>query len=651
MEFMGRADQQVKIRGYRIEPGEIEAALIAHPSVNEALVINREIGAGDGRLVCYLTLRPLDAVFLDQSIGPELEAEHLAQWQMVHDDEVFNEPSEQPEASFNISGWNSSYTGAPIPAEEMREWVEDAVEHILSLKPRRVLEIGCGTGLLLLRLAQHCAEYVGTDFSRSALDYLRRQLETGEGKLWPVALLERNADDFKGFETASFDLLILNSVVQYFPGVDYLLRVLEGAARVVAPGGSIFIGDVRSLPLLEAFYTSVELHRADEALTVEQLRQRVRKRVAQEEELVLDPTFFLALKEHLPQVSHVEISPKRGRSDNEMTRFRYQVTIHLKEDAPLCGEARGANQTGWLDWQREGLSLCNVRSMLEDSGPDMLALKGVPNARVATDVKALELSREMEGSETVKQLRERLKGLVEQAPDLEAIWALSEKLPYEVRASWARHEFEGRLDLLLMRRGEEHPGVMEAGAVFVPGRILRARALSDFANNPLQGRLARHLLPQLKSFLKEQLPDYMIPAKFMVLDELPLMPNGKVDRHALPSPDATRPEWHGAFVEPRNALEEAVAGLWSDLLGVLKVGIRDNFFDLGGHSLLATQLISRFRELFQVEIPLRVVFEQPTVAGLAAQIERARQSTTQGQAPALVPRSRQEHRMKRSVKG
>jgi acyl carrier protein len=305
-----------------------------------------------------------------------------------------------------------------------------------------------------------------------------------------------------------------------------------------------------------------------------------------------------------------------------------------------------------LDWQSEGLSLRDVRHLLETSGPEMLLLTGVPNARVAADVKALELSRELEGRETIRQLRESLEDLAEQAPDPEAFRAMSDELPYEVRVSWARHDVEGSLDLLFRRRGDkEHEGRTETDSVLLPDPVSRARTLSDLANKPLQGRLARHLLPQLKNFLRGLLPDYMIPASFVVLDELPLMPNGKVDRHALPSPDAARPELRDAFVAPRSALEETLANLWSDLLGVEKVGVLDNFFELGGHSLLATQLVSRLREIFQVEIALRVVFEQPTVTELAARIEQARRNATPEQTPAIVPRSRQERRMKRSVIG
>ena len=125
---------------------------------------------------------------------------------------------------------------------------------------------------------------------------------------------------------------------------------------------------------------------------------------------------------------------------------------------------------------------------------------------------------------------------------------------------------------------------------------------------------------ELRSFLQEQLPDYMVPSAFVFLDALPLTPNGKIDRSALPVPDQGRPELQETMVAPRTAVEEAVAGIWADVLGLKHVGIYDNFFDLGGHSLKATQAISRVRDALHIDLPLRALFEAPTVASLAVVI-------------------------------
>ena len=123
------------------------------------------------------------------------------------------------------------------------------------------------------------------------------------------------------------------------------------AARVVRPGGAIYVGDVRSLRLLKAFRASVELARAPASQSLEQLAQRVRRTTSEEEELVLDPAYFLALQEQLPQISQVQVTPQRGRAHNELTLFRYHVVINIGQ------ASRAKAPVEWRDWRREQLNL------------------------------------------------------------------------------------------------------------------------------------------------------------------------------------------------------------------------------------------------------------------------------------------------------
>lgn len=158
----------------------------------------------------------------------------------------------------------------------------------------------------------------------------------------------------------------------------------------------------------------------------------------------------------------------------------------------------------------------------------------------------------------------------------------------------------------------QHPGVQES-LVVVRNDALGDRRLAAYV---VTSESNQALISELRSHLRSELPEYMVPSSFVLLDRFPLTPNGKIDRRALPDPETQRQE-ATTFVPPRRLSEKIVADIWSGILGVEHVGIFDNFFDLGGHSLLATQVISRVRDLFQVEqLPLRRVFETPTVAGL-----------------------------------
>src|SRR6185369_16043301 len=147
---------------------------------------------------------------------------------------------------------------------------------------------------------------------------------------------------------------------------------------------------------------------------------------------------------------------------------------------------------------------------------------------------------------------------------------------------------------------------------------------------------------ELRWFLQEQLPDYMVPSFFVALDELPLLPNGKLNRRALPAVESVVVA-DTEYEAPRTATEELLSGLWASVLRVPRVGVRDNFFELGGHSLLATQLVSRVREAFRVELPLRELFARPTVASLAEAVEAALRGEVGLAAPPLLPVSREQH--------
>ncbi len=192
-------------------------------------------------------------------------------------------------------------------------------------------------------------------------------------------------------------------------------------------------------------------------------------------------------------------------------------------------------------------------------------------------------------------------------------------------------EFLGRADEQVKIRGfRVEPGEVEAALAAHPAVAQAAVAARE--DQPGDRRLVAYLVPadpkegipplsELRAFVGRRLPGFMVPAVFTELASLPLTASGKLDRAALPSPDAARPELAGGYVAPATPAEELLAGIWAQVLGITRVGVTDSFFDLGGHSLLATQVISRVRGVFGVEVALAALFDQPTVAGLAAVVE------------------------------
>jgi acyl carrier protein len=200
----------------------------------------------------------------------------------------------------------------------------------------------------------------------------------------------------------------------------------------------------------------------------------------------------------------------------------------------------------------------------------------------------------------------------------------------------------GEIEATVMQLGEVKEAVVVAHGDGAGNKVLVCYVV-------MPERDAQHI-NQVREYLKEKLPDYMVPQAFVQLAELPLTPNGKVDRSALPDPDQSRPELIANYVAPRTPTEETLALMWAEVLKVERVGVEDDFFDLGGHSLLATQIISRVRETFKVEVPLRNLFENPTVAALAELLDKA-DTLLEPQAPEIVPVTRQARRVKRPRTG
>lgn len=632
IEFLGRLDEQVKVRGYRIELGEIETVLSQHPAVQQTVVIIRE-DQDEKRLVAYVV--PKTEYSSDQKNIQlmQLQNEQVLQWQMLYN-ETYNQPAESADPKLNIVGWNSSYTNQPIPAEQMLSWVNNQVEQILALQPKRVLEIGCGTGLILFKIAPHCTKYWGTDFSPVSLNYIQQQLQKQE--MSQVTLYQQTATDFEKVEKAAFDAVILNSVVQYFPSIDYLIRVLENAVEATAPGGFIFIGDVRSLPLLQAFHASVQLYQAEPYLTRFELQQRVQMQIFQETELVIDPAFFTAIKQCFPQINHAQIQLMRGKHHNELTEFRYNVILHISAET-----VNNTENDSVLNWSEEHLTISAVRQLLIENQPEILSIINVPNARVMSAVKTAEWLSDVEGFKTVGQMRKALQEIENFGVDPEDLYTLD--VPYRVDITWSPSNIQGLYDVLFVRQDG-----IDKRTIF-PYSTTHSRPWQSYANNPLQAKAARKLVPQLQTYIAEKLPEYMMPSAFVILESLPLTANGKVNRRALRAlHDAIKPQLPENYIAPRTPVEQVLVKIVAEVLGLKQVGIYDNFFELGGHSLLATQLVSRVRDTLCVELPLRTVFEASTIAELSKVVEKFKQSNAQSQAPVLVPLSRESRRIKLS---
>ncbi len=617
LKFLGRIDQQVKIRGFRIELGEIDNSLNQHPEVSEAVVIPKDGETGDKKLVAYVVPKTnRDRLEESKSINTAF-TEQVQQWTKVWNS-TYSQSSEDYDPTFNIIGWNDSFSGLPISTEQMKEWVDCTVDRILSLRPKKLLEIGCGTGLLLFRIAPHCEHYSGIDLSAEVINNLQQELNKSEQDWSHVDIAAKPAHELEGFESQSFDTIVINSVIQYFPNVGYLVQVLDKAVKLVKPGGQIFIGDVRSLPLLEAFHTGVQLYQSSASFPCSQIQQHIQRRIAKDGELIIHPEFFSSLKLHNSQISHIQAQLKRGIHQNEMNKFRFDIILHINSQANLPTELL------CIDWEQQQLSVPKICQFLQDNQQKTLRITNIPDARIVLEVKAAEMLANDDAPETVEQFRTALQSITANAGvHPEEFWSLAEQIPYEVYLTWTESYTPGKYDAILRHRSQTNN---RQNILALPEKPLQLKSWQAYANNPQQANEKNNISPQLRAFLKEKLPEYMIPSAFVIMDSLPLTPNGKIDRRALPNPRKERPILNDAYVAPSSPLEQQLAEIWSEILEIEQIGVNDSFFELGGHSLLAAQLLTQVEKVINVSLPIFYLLKAPTITGLLRGIDTVNNS-------------------------
>ena len=526
-------------------------------------------------------------------------------------DQILSDVDGEDMFAHQMAGWNSSYDGLPLPRPEMQNWLDGTLRRLKRLPRARVLELGCGTGMIATRLARdpEVAELLATDVSSQALAVAARVL-SGSEDASKVRFVRQPAHDFSGIGARAFDLVVLNSAAQYFPGAAYLESVLSQAIEATAAGGSVFVGDVRNLRLLPAFQLSKVLARDAPDSRATDVRGRVEAGINSETELVLDPGFFAALLQRSKRVTAVEIDLKPSAISNELTRFRYDVVIRIEGSLaePVAGETlRFDPQSGFSA----------IEQAVDRARQKPVHVLGVPNTRTIGLCRALEALADPDRDVTLGALAQLANGNTIGALDPAQVYDCAVSGGVACAIDWNAGRPD-HFDVVLWADGPR-PG-FDATMEVDRGAL---------ANDPATARVRRRIESELRTLLGEHIPADWIPPSITILATIPRGKNGKIDRNALPRPAGLRPRIARRFVPAQGDTEATLARIWCNLLRIERVGRHDNFFELGGDSIISMQMVARARAAGLTLKP-GDAFKWQTIADLAAAAGSTVDATTGG---------------------
>ena len=613
--YLGRIDDQVKIRGYRIEPGEVESALNELGQVSVNCVVTRKDALDMNQLVSYYV--PDKDVIKEKESA--LYVQQVESWKELYQNQYSQtETAEDIEAEFNLVGWNDSFTGKEIPAVQMREWLDDITRVILSEQPGRVLEIGCGMGLIYFALSGQIDKYYGADFSQSSINQIRNRIAKGLKTYTPVDLQVCPAHEVRLPEGEKVDTVVINSVVQYFPGVSYLTDVIGNAVSMLENNGRIIIGDVRDLRLLRMFKGRLYLNQVQQHLSLREFNWQLDQELLMEEELCLSPEYFYGLPASFPEIKHVDIQWKQGVYENELSLYRYTVILHV-------GAVAALQQPAWTEWD-DIMQPHQMRALLATQSA-VIAIKDVPNPRLYKERK-LERALAQQELSVVGGLQGQLEAADADSKAVNDLLAAAAARGYQAKFLLDEDPFKWNLVLSLTP--------VSNFIIPVYGNV---EGIGQVANQPLFAEVTTLLQQDMRAALLQRLPEYMVPADLIAIPYLPLTSNGKADRRFLSEMGKLAVRSGSAKEQmPATPMEQDLAVIWQELLKVERVGIYDDFFELGGHSLLVVRVVSAIRKQLQIEVDLQDLFIYPTISSLAKHIATQQQKVL---LPAIKPKARE----------
>nr|AFP96785.1 bassianolide synthetase [Beauveria bassiana] len=623
IEFFGRMDFQFKIRSNRIEAGEVEAAILSHPAVRNAAVILRVQEKLEPEIVGFVVAEH------DDTAEQEEAGDQVQGWQAFFESTTYTELDtvSSSEIGKDFKGWTSMYDGNEINKAEMQEWLDDTIHTLTDGQALgHVLEIGTGSGMVLFNLGSGLQSFVGLEPSKSAAAFVNNAIKSTPALAGKAQVFVGTATDTNKLEDLHPDLVIFNSVLQYFPTRDYLEQVVDALVHLRS-AKRIFFGDVRSYATNRHFLAARAIYTLGNHTTKDEVRKKMAEMEEREEEFLVEPAFFTTLANRLPDVRHVEIIPKNMQATNELSAYRYAAVVHLRGSDELTRPVHPIKMDDWVDFQASHMHKDALREYLRlAENTKTVAISNIPYGKTIFErqvVESLDDTSEdaphasLDGAAWISAVRSDAKARSSlSVPDLVL---LAKETGFRVEVSAARQWSQsGALDAVFHRY---HPAEPDVRTLFQFPTDNDVRMSAPLTNQPLQRLQKRRVAVQVREWLQDRIPSYMIPSHIVALDQMPLNTSGKVDRKELSrqAKAIKKGQKSAPPTAPTFPLSEVEVMLCEELTKTFEmdVNMTDDFFQLGGHSLLATRLVARISHRLGARLTVKDVFDYPVFSELA----------------------------------
>lgn len=581
--YIGRNDNQLKIRGHRVELGDIENNLAQMSFIKNISVLPRTNGATS--LYCFLDIN--QEYILQENAGrlPELYAQWNKNWGKVWEKTYSNDTPIETE---NIDGWSSSIRKLPYTEKELNDLMSETARQILLLRPKNVLEIGCGSGMILHRIINNIEHYTGIDISQTAIDRLEHEILASKLS-HKVKLCHLDAMQSEKIMHSGIDLVIINSVIQYFPSIEVLEEIITKIYQHCHKNVSIFLGDIPNIELNKSLYYLAACNK-EELNGLRNVRNYIFNRIQNEEELFISPAYFLQSKKIKKLEYKAIICYRHLHQTTEMSLFRYSVILSPKNNLESLFNK--------IEYRQDCMS--SIEEIL--SKGKALILKNIPNEQLRY------ITNKMQQDEPI----------------------LIEQLPIQANPSAA--------DMInaALAKGYDYL-ITPTDTVFNALNLYFSKEKQELINMvnvdfkesvkynaPILNILRSDIIKQIKKFINKKLPSYMHPDHYILLQEMPTLVSGKIDRKFLSELTVK----HSIPKNIHKGLTGEIFSIWTDLLGHSHFDINEEFLVAGGSSLSIILLAKKLQETYQCQISISDLFTEQTILK-QAELIRKRQNKSE----------------------